>query len=419
MAKQTLRRRIVLQKRIPSPILFSLIVISMICGSGITSFIVQPVMANSVTIYVPDAYPTIQEAVEAANPGDVIIVRPGIYSGNVFLNKTLTLIGEDRNVTIIDGGRLRNVIHVVSSDVVIINFTIQNSGNNPDESGILVFGAVNTIIRNNIIRNNNIGIHLRHGSNNTLLIDNSILNNTASGIRIADNNNFNHIMGNTLVNNTVGVEIHASSFNTFYHNNFIRNKPYQVLILGGVSNKWDNGVEGNYWSDYEGLDTNGDGIGDTELPSWVDYYPLIKPWSLTRVFSVKLDEQIYHVTVQSNSTVASFNFSRSLRQISFNVTGPSGSIGFCRVTIPHIIVEDLWQGNYTVLVDGKSPLDIRNWTDDTHTYLYFTYNHSTHKVVIIPEFPSFLILPLLMIFTYVVVVLSNKRRHKTLHARRK
>lgn len=407
-----------MQKKSLLPILFSLFIISTLYEPGITPSIVQPVMTNSATIYVPDGYSTIQEAVDAANPGDVIIVRPGIYSENVFLNKTVTLIGEDRNATIIDGGRSRNVIHVVFSNVVIMNFTVQNSGDNPDDSGILLFATINVTIRNNIIKNNHIGVLLRHGSNDTLLIDNIILNNTLSGIRLADNNNFNHIIGNTLMNNTVGVEIHASSFSTFYHNNFIRNKAYQVRILGGVSNRWDNGVEGNYWSDYEGLDTNGDGIGDTELPSWVDYHPLIEPWSLTRVFSVELDEEIYHVTVQSNSTVASFNFNYSLRQISFNVTGPSGSTGFCRVTVPNIIVENLWQGNYTVLVDGKSPLDIRNWTDNTYTYLYFTYNHSTQEVVIIPEFPSFLILPLLMIFTSVAVVLSKKRRHKTLHTRR-
>jgi parallel beta-helix repeat protein len=134
-----------------------------------------------------------------------------------------------------------------------MNFTVQDSGNDPDDSGILLFGAVNTTIRNNIIKYNIIGVHLRHGSNGTLLIDNLILNNTLSGIRLADNNNFNYIIGNTLTNNTVGVEIHASSFNMFYHNK-ICNKVYQVQILWGVSNRWDDGIEGNYWSDYAGVD---------------------------------------------------------------------------------------------------------------------------------------------------------------------
>jgi hypothetical protein len=43
-----------------------------------------------------------------------------------------------------------------------------------------------------------------------------------------------------------------------------------------ISNFWDNGYEGNYWSNYNGTDLDGDGIGDTKLP-WegVDYHPLM------------------------------------------------------------------------------------------------------------------------------------------------
>jgi len=44
-------------------------------------------------------------------------------------------------------------------------------------------------------------------------------------------------------------------------------------------NLWDNGVEGNCWSDYTGQDLNGDGIGDTLLPHLgVDNYPLMNPY---------------------------------------------------------------------------------------------------------------------------------------------
>jgi len=216
-----------------------------------------------------------------------------------------------------------------------------------------------------------------------LLIDNLILNNTSSGIRLADNNNFNYIIGNTLTNNTVGVEIHASSFNMFYHNNLICNKVYQVQILGGVSNRWNDGIEGNYWNDYEGLDTNGDGVGDTELPSWgVDYYPLIQPWSITRTFSVKLGEETYYVNVQSYCTITSFDFNQSLRQISFRINGPHGVTFFCNVSVPKTLLNATLSENWLVQLNNTDVSAKSTITENTHTSIYFTYTLSTYEVQI-------------------------------------
>ena len=369
-----------MQKKIFLPILISFIIISTLCETGITPSIVQPVTANSATIYVPDSYDTIQGAVNAANPGDTIIVRPGIYTENVFLNKSLTLIGEDRNATIISGGHSRSVIHVVSPNVVIMNFTIRNSGNNPDDSGILLFEAANATIRNNIIKNNIIGVLLRR-SNHTLLIDNIILNNTSSGIRLADTSNLNYIIANTLPNNTIGVIVQASS-NTLYHNNFIDNKAYQVQILGGVSNRWDDGIEGNYWSDYEGNDTNGDGVGDTDLPSWEDYYPLMDPWTITRAFCVKLGEETYYVNVQSYCTITSFDFNQSLRQISFRINGPHGVTFFCNVSVPKTLLNATLSENWLVQLNNTDVSAKSTITENTHTSIYFTYTLSTYEVQI-------------------------------------
>lgn len=402
-------------------ILFSFIIISTLCGSGITPTLMQQVMADSATIYVPDRYSTIQEAVNAANPGDTVIVRPGIYSENVFLNKTLTLIGEDRNATIINGGGSGNVIHVVSPNIAIMNFTVHNGGNNPDDSGILLFGAVHTTIRNNIIKNNNIGVHLRHGSNDTLLIDNLILNNKASGIRLADNNNLNHIIGNTLMNNTIGVEIHASSHNTFYHNNFIQNKAYQAQILGGVSNRWDDGVEGNYWSDYKGLDNDGDGVGDTQLPScWVDYYPLREQWSITKVFPVKLGEETYYVNIQSHCTITSFDFNQSLKQISFHITGPSSMTFFCNVSVPKTLLNATSSENWLIQLNNTDISAKSTIIENSHTSVYFTCSLSTYEVrmrvikVRVVDFTTYIIgcgVAIAVIAITIFVTLKKKRRH--------
>jgi hypothetical protein len=68
---------------------------------------------------------------------------------------------------------------------------------------------------------------------------------------------------NNIYNNVRGLEIRTSSNNNaIYHNNFINNQ--EDNALDECSNDWDNGYPsgGNFWDDYTGTDTNGDGIGD-------------------------------------------------------------------------------------------------------------------------------------------------------------
>jgi hypothetical protein len=76
---------------------------------------------------VPDNYPTIQAAINGVNSGDSIFVRKGTYHENVVANKTVALLGEDRNMTIIDGGGLGYVVGIRGvNNVSVYNFTIQN-----------------------------------------------------------------------------------------------------------------------------------------------------------------------------------------------------------------------------------------------------------------------------------------------------
>jgi len=74
-----------------------------------------------------------------------------------------------------------------------------------------------------------------------------------------------------------GIYLRHSSDNVIFHNNFVNNT--EQVRLDESSDIWDNGCERNCWSDYNGTDYNGDGIGDTLLPhQGVDYYPLMNPY---------------------------------------------------------------------------------------------------------------------------------------------
>jgi len=78
-------------------------------------------------------FSTIQEAIndDETLDGHTILVDAGMYYENVVVNKSISLIGEDRSTTIIDGNKTGNVVRVITEDVCLRNFAIRNSGPPP------------------------------------------------------------------------------------------------------------------------------------------------------------------------------------------------------------------------------------------------------------------------------------------------
>jgi len=129
----------------------------------------------------------------------------------------------------------------------------------------------------------------------------------------------------------------------------------------------------------------------------------------TTPFSLVYEGKLYFANVTSNSTISNFKFNETERSINFNVSGLDGSKGYCIVKMPNNLTQYLWQGNYTILLDGES-LQFENWKDIEDTYIYFTYQHSTHQVtIIIPEFPSVAILSLFTAISTFTVASKRKR----------
>ena len=423
-------------------------------------------------------YQTIQAAIDAPETLDrhTILVDVGTYYEHVRIDKNgLRLIGENRSTTIIDGNGTGSPISIIANSVTVTGFKIRNSRFEYLYSGIRVDDCDHNNITGNTLMNNFDGIFLTYSSNNTIC-DNIIINNDWNGIHLKYNSNHNVISSNTLLNNRNGIDIEVNSndnhvlnnyiadsewdgidlkgsqnnsikgntitncftgiylgletdnMNVIYHNNFINNM-YQVTCYS-APNMWDNDYPsgGNYWSDYIGLDlfsgpyqneTGSDGIGDAAYgidEFNQDNYPLMSPISFFN--SGTWDETTYYVDTVSNSTISDFYFSESEKLISFNVTGPDDTVGFCRVAIPN---ELLWCDNpeqWQVWVNNTL-IEDRKITEDAHyTYIYFTYNHSSQNVEVIgvhvtPEFPTWTSILLMLIVLTVAIALYKRRLLKT------
>lgn len=137
-----------------------------------SKFGIRTAKTGTAMIVVPYDYPTIQGAINHASYGDTIFVRNGVYYENVVVNKTLSIIGENENATVIDGQGMGTTVQIAANNVTVSGFTVQNS-----EAGYSLSGALSGIqvycssgdnISHNIVRGNYFGISLRQSSGNTL-----------------------------------------------------------------------------------------------------------------------------------------------------------------------------------------------------------------------------------------------------------
>jgi parallel beta-helix repeat protein len=187
------------------------------------------------------------------------------FSNGIYLDRRSNVTIQNANITTFDygigfsyssnnrisGNNIANntwhgIFLASSSNNSISGNTITNSS----ICGIhLIYSSNNGINGNTITNNhNNIGIAFDHSSNND--INGNIITNNFEGIVLAAISDYNRISGNIITDNDDGIRLQDSSENTVYHNNFINNTVQVDNWTPEQANFWDNGREGNYWSNY-------------------------------------------------------------------------------------------------------------------------------------------------------------------------
>jgi parallel beta-helix repeat protein len=140
------------------------------------------------------------------------------------------------------------------------------------------------------------GVYFRGGAENNVIFKNDI-DQCKNGFFLSCSSNNDFLANNISDSSGYAINMAGSDFNRFFWNSLsVNTKVYenhqmywwffQNDTYYAEHNTWDNGKEGNYWSDYTGQDTDGDGVGETPYhvyENFTDHYPLTEPYDARKV----------------------------------------------------------------------------------------------------------------------------------------
>jgi len=176
--------------------------------------------------YGPGNYSTIKDAIDNAGGGDIIFVYNGTYYENIVINKTVSLIGENRKNTIIDGGGNGNAVHMMAEKVDLTGFSIKNgikkiaSGEKWFYAGIRVTASNNTIQGNNI-HDNLLGIFVRRATNITIC-DNNFINDSVTFSLYDEGNDFVPFCEKYFIHNVYNNTVNGKKLYYYKYKNDVR-----------------------------------------------------------------------------------------------------------------------------------------------------------------------------------------------------
>jgi len=371
-------------------------------------------------------YTSIQAAIDDPETvdGHTILVDEGLYGERVVVHKSVSIVGRDRERTQIYGGITGAIpVQLTANGSSLVNFTItgglvgifvdrtnssviaNNTVTGAEDYAIYASYTGNCRIDGNIVKLNRAQGILVTNSHDFVAINNKVFSNPSYGLNANDsssglisqnlafNNAYDGIglgMGttnctvckNTVENNTsMGIWVeYESTANTIFQNNIVGNG---IQAIAGYTNSWDNGLEGNFWGDYLGLDANFDGIDDVahEIDANnTDRHPLLGRFYSYEPFKGR------PVEIVSNSSINDFTFfTHNLTvKIGIDPVEDQGH-GFCRINIPHrLMIEP-----YNVAVTNVQSVSINDtlYDDGYSRWIYLSYDHSADEIVIQGQAP--------------------------------
>lgn len=183
---------------------------------------------------------SIQEAVNSARPGDLIIVKPGIYAENIVVRKNNLIIraesGNPEDTVIEPYDPDTDALTIEADNITVKGFMITGAGVNC--SGIYLNDSTNCLIENNKLFNNSEGIHLELSTKNR--VSNNIILKGSKGI-IIEKSDYNSVSSNKVSKCRYGIYLLSSKGSRISKNTVQENREYGIELSASK----DNTLSGN------------------------------------------------------------------------------------------------------------------------------------------------------------------------------
>ena len=418
---------------------------------------IEVIKAESKTIVVPDDYSYIQEAVDNALEGDTIFVRSGYYfNQTVIIDKKISLIGEHKTNTRIIGDWSLNgtVILILHDGVIVQNLTlisVDNSGfsgrgvhllhvrnclvSNCDSLnngiGVWLYGSSENTIENNYMINENTipfssGIKLQNSHDNSIFRNNVIDYDYGFGI-VLDSSTGNNLIGNQVSNNYHGIWLTAANDNNLIDNNVSLTRNIFVRIseqvkLGSFGIRLFSSANNTVASNIVSCVPKGVQIVASSYFNLVENNTLTNSTygleiannsSLNLIFGnkISISEHGLMIKYASNNTISTNEISNN--RVGANFQNSSGNLFYHnnfvnntkQIYDNNTSSENTWnnssKGNYWSDYNGTD--NNEDGTGDT-PYVIDENNQDNYPLlepVIIPEFSSWIIIPLFLTATLI------------------